>query len=120
VDQLPVPYRSCPTVAAHESSLHSGKGSATRARTLAWVYLSLVIRATIRFSYPLPTHEEEPVATLYCPCGKSHELWGEFWWTEGRYQWIFFDYEQASETYAKQVENCPACGRRLERKNLLS
>jgi hypothetical protein len=23
------------------------------------------------------------VATLYCPCGQAHELWGEFWWTEG-------------------------------------
>ena len=32
--------------------------------------------------------------------------------TEGRYQCVFFDYEQASETYAEQVENCPACGRR--------
>ena len=63
---------------------------------------------------------EEPVARLYCPCGQAHELWGEFWWTEGRYQWIFFDYEQKSETYTEQVENCPACGRRLERKNLLS
>jgi len=60
------------------------------------------------------------VATLYCPCGQAHELWGEFWWTEGRYQWVFFDYEKTSETYAEQVENCPACGRRLERKNLLS
>ena len=79
-----------------------------------------VIRVTIRSSYPQHTHEEEPVATLYCPCGQAHELWAEFWWTEGRYQWIFFDYEQRSETYAEQVENCPACGRRLERKNLLS
>ena len=60
------------------------------------------------------------MARLYCPCGQAHELWGVFWWTEGRYQWVFFDYEQRSETYAEQVENCPACGRRLERKNLLS
>ena len=60
------------------------------------------------------------MATLYCPCGQAHELWGEFWWTEGRYQWVFFDYEHTSETYAEQVDNCPACGRRLERKNLLS
>jgi len=35
-------------------------------------------------------------------------------------QWIFFDYEQGSETYAEQVENCPECGRLLERKHLLS
>ena len=64
------------------------------------------------------------MATLYCPCGQAHELlaelWAEFWWTEGRYQWIFFDYEHTSETYAEQVEYCPACGRRLERKNLMS
>ena len=60
------------------------------------------------------------MATLYCPCGQAHELWGEFWWTEGRYQWVFFDYEQESETYAEQVENCPECGRLLERKHLLS
>jgi hypothetical protein len=60
------------------------------------------------------------VARLYCPCGKAHELWAEFWWTEGRYQWVFFAYEHTSETYAEQVEYCPACGRRLERKNLLS
>ncbi len=60
------------------------------------------------------------MATLYCPCGQAHELWAEFWWTEGRYQWVFFDYEQTSETYAEQVENCPACSRRLERKHLLS
>src|SRR5215216_5145998 len=71
-------------------------------------------------SYPRRTREEEPVATLYCPCGQAHELWGEFWWTQGRYQWIFFDYAQRSATYAEQVENCPACGRLLERKNLLS
>ena len=107
-------------MAAHESPLQSGKGSATRARTLAWDCPGLVIRATIRSSYPRRTHEEEPVATLYCPCGEAHELWGEFWWTEGRYQWVFFDYEQTSETDAEQVENCPACGRHLERKHLLS
>ena len=118
-DPPPVPYRSCPTVAAHESSLQCGTEPATRARFLAWHYPGFVIRVTIRSSYPLRTHEEEPVATLYCPCGQAHEPWAEFWWTEGRYQWIFFDYEQTSETYAEQVENCPACGRRLERKNLL-
>src|SRR5215216_6104163 len=31
-DPLPVPYRSCPTVAAHESSLRCGTGPATRAK----------------------------------------------------------------------------------------
>jgi len=56
------------------------------------------------------------MAELFCPCG--HRLWGEFWWTEGKYQWVFFDDVDESETYAEQVERCPACGRRLERKNL--
>jgi hypothetical protein len=58
------------------------------------------------------------VAALYCPCGQAHKLWGEFWWTEGRHQWIFFDDSKTSETYTEQVENCPACSSRLERKNL--
>jgi hypothetical protein len=58
------------------------------------------------------------MAELYCPCPERHKLWGEFWWTEGKHRWVFFDDLQASETYAKQVERCPACGRLLERKNL--
>src|SRR5215217_995903 len=56
-DPLPVPYLSCPTVAAHESSLRCGKGSATRAKLLAWDCPALVIRVTIRASYPRRTHE---------------------------------------------------------------
>jgi hypothetical protein len=36
----------------------------------------------------------------------------------GKYRWVFFDDFEASETYAEQVERCPACGRWLERKNL--
>jgi hypothetical protein len=31
---------------------------------------------------------------------------------------MFFDDLETSKTYAEQVEYCPACGRRLERKNL--
>jgi hypothetical protein len=31
---------------------------------------------------------------------------------------VFFDDLETSETYTEQVEHCPACGRRLERKNL--
>src|SRR5215203_7266384 len=119
-DPHPVPYHSCPTVAAPESSLQCGTGPATCAKFLASHNPGLVMRVTIRSSYPQRNHEEELVATLYCPCGQAHELWAEFWWTEGRYQWIFFDYEKRSETYAEQVENCPACGRHLERKHLLS
>jgi hypothetical protein len=58
------------------------------------------------------------MAKLYCPCGQAEELWGEFWWVGGHYRWLFFDYDQTSETFGEQVENCPACGRLLERKNL--
>jgi len=58
------------------------------------------------------------MAELYCPCPGRHKLWGEFWWVEGKYQWVYFDDVERSETYAEQVERCPACRRRLERKNL--
>jgi hypothetical protein len=58
------------------------------------------------------------MAELYCPCPGRHKLWGEFWWTEGKYQWVFFDDLETSETCGEQVERCPACGRWLERKNL--
>ena len=66
----------------------------------------------------MPIKEGEAVAKLYCPCGQAHKLWGEFWYAEGHYQWVFFDDTQMSETFGEQVENCPACGRELERKNL--
>jgi hypothetical protein len=58
------------------------------------------------------------VAKLYCPCGQGEDLWDEFWWVGGCYRWLFFDHEQASETFGEQVERCPACGRLLERKDL--
>ncbi len=31
------------------------------------------------------------MAELYCPCPERHKIWGEFWWTEGKYRWVFFD-----------------------------
>ncbi len=58
------------------------------------------------------------MAELYCPCPERHKLWGEFWWLEGRYRWLFFDDDETSKTYAEQVEHCPACGRLLERRDL--
>lgn len=58
------------------------------------------------------------MAELYCPCPERHKLWGEFWWVGGGHRWMFFDDLETSETYAERVERCPACGRRLERKNL--
>ena len=59
------------------------------------------------------------MAELYCPCPERHKLWGEFWWTGAKYQWLFFDDLQTSETYAEQVKRCPACRRWLERKDPL-
>ena len=58
------------------------------------------------------------MAKLYCPCPGRHKLWGELWWTESTHRWVFFDDLKSGETYAEQVEHCPACVRRLERKNL--
>ena len=59
------------------------------------------------------------MAELHCPCSERHKLWGEFWWVEGKYQWVFFDDVETSETHTEQVEHCPACGRQLERKILI-
>jgi hypothetical protein len=58
------------------------------------------------------------MVVLYCPCPERHRLWGELWWVGGGHRWIFFDDLENSETYAEQVEYCPACGRPLKRKEL--
>src|ERR671913_1431687 len=50
-DLRPVPYRSCPRVVAHESSLQCGTEPATRAKFLSWLYPDLVIRGR-RLEYP--------------------------------------------------------------------
>ncbi len=55
---------------------------------------------------------------MYCRCEGRHKLWGELWWTEGGHRWVFFDDLETSRTYAEQIERCPACGRRLQRKDL--
>jgi hypothetical protein len=60
----------------------------------------------------------ELMALLRCPCQQGTDIWGEFWWVSGGHQWVFFDDEKSSETYAEQVEHCPGCGTQLERKNL--
>ena len=57
------------------------------------------------------------MVVLYCPCPQRHRLWGELWWVE-EHRWVFFDDLQDSETYAEQVEYCPACGRPLTREEL--
>ena len=58
------------------------------------------------------------MAVLLCPCTHESRLWAEFWWVGRGHQWVFFDDDETSETYAEQVTHCPGCGRLLERKNL--
>ena len=58
------------------------------------------------------------MVALRCPCHQGPEVWGELWWTGGEHRWMFFDDDKRSETYAEQVERCPACGSRLERKEM--
>jgi hypothetical protein len=58
------------------------------------------------------------MAALRCSCPQGTDIWGEFWWVGGGYQWVFFDDEKTSETYAEQITCCPGCGRPLERKEL--
>jgi hypothetical protein len=59
------------------------------------------------------------VAALYCSCEQQRPIWGEFWWVEGKYQWVFFDEQDWSETYTERLTHCPACGQSLARMNLL-
>ena len=58
------------------------------------------------------------MAALYCSCEQQHPIRGEFWWAEGKYQWIFFDDQEWSETYTQRLIHCPACGQSLKRMNL--
>jgi hypothetical protein len=55
---------------------------------------------------------------LLCPCSQECRLWAEFWWVGRGHQWMFFDDERTSETYAEQVTHCPGCGTLLDRKTL--
>ena len=59
-----------------------------------------------------------PVAALYCSCEQQHPIWGEFWWVEGKYKWVFFDDQIWSKTYTETLTHCPDCRQRLERRNL--
>ena len=58
------------------------------------------------------------MAALHCPCEQKHQIWGEFWWTGEKHDWIFFDDKETSETYTERLTHCPACRQRIERKNL--
>lgn len=63
---------------------------------------------------------EKSLAALHCSCEQKRRIWGEFWWVGKRHEWVFFDDQDRSETYTeRRLTHCPACGRRLERKNLL-
>jgi hypothetical protein len=54
------------------------------------------------------------MVALRCPCQQGPEVWAEFWWTGAEHRWVFFDDDERSETYAEQIERCPACGKPLE------
>ncbi len=58
------------------------------------------------------------MAALYYSCEQKPQSWGEFWWVGEKHDWIFFDDREWSETYTERITRCPACGERLERKNL--
>ena len=58
------------------------------------------------------------MAALYCSCEQKRQIWGEFWWIGEKHEWMFFDDQEWSETYTERLTHCPACGQRLERKNL--
>ena len=58
------------------------------------------------------------MAALYCSCEQHHQIWGEFWWVGGKYQWMFFDDQVSSDTYTQRLIHCPSCDQRLERRNL--
>jgi hypothetical protein len=56
-------------------------------------------------TYPHRERRTDGRAILSVP--REAQNLGEFWWTEGKYQWVFFDDLETSETYAEQVEPCP-------------
>ena len=58
------------------------------------------------------------MGALYCSCKDQPQIWGEFWWVGGNYEWVFFDEQERSEKYTERLTHCPACGQRLERMNL--
>jgi hypothetical protein len=64
------------------------------------------------------TGEGGTMAVLACSCARGGDIWAEFWWIDQGYRWVFFDDDEASETYAEQVTHCPGCARPLERKNM--
>ncbi len=42
------------------------------------------------------------MGAFYCSCEQKHQIWGEFWWVGGKYDWVFFDDRETSETYTEQ------------------
>jgi hypothetical protein len=49
------------------------------------------------------------MAVWACSCARGGDIWAEFWWVDRGYRWVFFDDDEASETYAEQVTRCPGC-----------
>ena len=49
---------------------------------------------------------------------RTSQIWGEVWWVGEKHRWVFFDDRETSDTYTEQLTHCPACGQRLELKNL--
>jgi hypothetical protein len=58
------------------------------------------------------------MAALYCPCEEKYKIWGEFWWMGDERGWWFYDDLPTSVTYTEQLTHCPACGSKLERRDL--
>jgi hypothetical protein len=58
------------------------------------------------------------MGAFYCSCEQKHQIWGEVWWAGEKYDWVFFDDRETSETYTEQLTHCPTCGQRFELKNL--
>jgi len=48
--------------------------------------------------------------------GRVQVGWRKARWS--KYEWVFFDDKEWSETYTQRLIYCPACGQRFERMNL--
>lgn len=58
------------------------------------------------------------MAALYCGC--RYGIWSDLWWTEQGQVVVFMDNESSSDSYGKQVFDCPGCGRELKLETLRS
>jgi hypothetical protein len=60
------------------------------------------------------------MAALHCLCKKRSMIRAEFWWkaAEDKHGWVYFDDDEASQTYTQSVTHCPGCGEELHRRML--